>query len=132
MPLTVIRASAGSGKTFQLAMSFIRILLQGELAGQPQNPSAILATTFTRAAAGEILDRVLRLVAEAVQSKKRREFLSSQLGLPLSAAHSARLLAALVAHVDRLAISTMDAFFGQIAKAFSSDLGFAPDWSMAA
>ena len=132
MPLTVIRASAGSGKTFQLAMSFIRILLAGEIAGQSQNPSAILATTFTRAAAGEILDRVLRLVAEAVLSKSRREFLSSQLGLPLSAAHSARLLAALVAHVDRLAISTMDAFFGQIAKAFSSDLGFAPDWTMAA
>lgn len=132
MPLTVIRASAGSGKTFQLAMSFIRILLEGELAGQPRNPAAILATTFTRAAAGEILDRVLRLVAEAVLSESRRKFLSKQLGLPLSTAHCARLLASLTAHVDRLAISTMDAFFGQIAKAFSSDLGFAPDWSMAA
>lgn len=132
MPLTVIRASAGSGKTFQLAMSFIRILLEGELAGQPRNPAAILATTFTRAAAGEILDRVLRLVAEAVLSESRRKFLSKQLGLPLSAAHCARLLTSLTAHVDRLAISTMDAFFGQIAKAFSSDLGFAPDWSMAA
>ena len=131
MPLTVIRASAGSGKTFQLAMSFIRILLAGELAGQPQNPSAILATTFTRAAAGEILDRVLRLVAEAMLSQERRDFLTKELGHPLSVAHCARLLSALAAHVDRLAISTMDAFFGQIAKAFSSDLGFAPDWTMA-
>ncbi len=131
MPLTVIRASAGSGKTFQLAMSFIRILLAAEIAGQPQNPSAILATTFTRAAAGEILDRVLRLVAEAMLSKERRDFLASQLGLPLSVAHCGRLLSALAAHVDRLAISTMDAFFGQISKAFSSDLGFAPDWTMA-
>ena len=84
MPLTVIRASAGSGKTFQLAMSFIRILLAGELSGQPQNPSAILATTFTRAAAGEILDRVLRLVAEAMLSQERRDFLTKQLGHPLS------------------------------------------------
>ena len=131
MPLTVIRASAGSGKTFQLALSFIRILLAGEVAGQPQNPSAILATTFTRAAAGEILDRVLRLVAEAVLSQERRDFLSSQLGQPISAAHCARMLSSLAAQVDRLAISTMDAFFGQIAKAFSSDLGLAPDWTMA-
>ena len=131
MPLTVIRASAGSGKTFQLALSFIRILLAGEVAGQPQNPSAILATTFTRAAAGEILDRVLRLVAEAVLSEERRDFLASQLGQPISAAHCARMLSALAAHVDRLTISTMDAFFGQIAKAFSSDLGLAPDWTMA-
>ena len=95
MPLTVIRASAGSGKTFQLAMSFIRILLEGELAGQPCNPSAILATTFTRAAAGEILDRMLRLVAEAVLEKSRREFLEKQIGLPLSTAHCARLLSSL-------------------------------------
>jgi ATP-dependent exoDNAse (exonuclease V) beta subunit len=131
MPLTVIRASAGSGKTFQLAMSFIRILLEGELADQPRNPAAILATTFTRAAAGEILERVLRLIAEAVLEQSRRDFLEKQIGLPLSANHCARILASLAAHVDRLSISTMDAFFGQIAKAFSSDLGLAPDWTMA-
>ena len=73
MPLAVIRASAGSGKTYQLAVSFIRILLQGEIKGTPQNPAAILATTFTRAAAGEILDRVLRLLAEAALSEERRK-----------------------------------------------------------
>jgi len=123
MPLTVIRASAGSGKTFQLAVSFIRILLRGEIAGQPQNPAAILATTFTRVAAGEILDRVLRLLSEAVLSEESRKYLGKQIGLPLSAAHSERLLSNLAARMDRLAISTMDAFFAQIAKAFASDLG---------
>ena len=131
MPLTVIRASAGSGKTYQLAVSFIRILLRGEIAGQPQNPAAILATTFTRTAAGEILDRVLRLLSEAVLSSERREALGQQIGSPLSAQHCERLLANLAAHMDRLAISTMDAFFAQIAKAFATDLGLAPDWTMA-
>ncbi|MEO6787665.1 MAG: UvrD-helicase domain-containing protein, partial [Chthoniobacteraceae bacterium] len=131
MPLAVIRASAGSGKTYQLAVSFIRILLKGELEGQPQNPSAILATTFTRAAAGEILDRVLRLLAEAALSEERRENLATQLGMALSPQHCHRLLANLASHMDRLAISTMDAFFAQIAKAFASELGLAPDWTMA-
>ena len=132
MPITVIRASAGSGKTYQLAISFIRILLAGESAGEPRNPAGILATTFTRAAAGEILNRVLRLIAEAMLSKKERESLAVALGQPLSEEHCARLLASLVGHLDRLAVSTMDSFFGQIAKAFSGDLGFAPDWTMAA
>ncbi len=131
MPLAVIRASAGSGKTYQLALSFIRILLRGELHGRPQNPSAILATTFTRAAAGEILDRVLRLLAEAALSEARRETLADNLGLALSREHCHRLLANLASHMDRLAISTMDAFFAQIAKAFAGELGLAPDWTMA-
>lgn len=131
MPLTVIRASAGSGKTYQLAVSFIRILLEGELKSEPRNPAAILATTFTRTAAGEILDRVLRLLAEAVLSDERREYLAGQIGLALSPEHCQRLLASLARAVDRLAISTMDAFFAQIAKAFAGKLGLAPDWQMA-
>ncbi len=131
MPLSVIRASAGSGKTYQLAVSFIRILLKGELAGQSQNPAAILATTFTRAAAGEILDRVLRRLAEAALSDEQRKKLEKDIGLDLSPQHCHRLLANLAAHMDRLAISTMDAFFAQIAKAFASELGLAPDWTMA-
>ena len=131
MPLAIIRASAGSGKTFQLAVSFIRILLRGKADGHPQNPAAILATTFTRAAVGEILDRVLRLLSEAALSDERRANLVKQLGVPLSPQDCHRLLATLTAHMDRLAISTMDAFFAQIAKAFASELGLAPDWTMA-
>ena len=131
MPLAVIRASAGSGKTYQLAVSFIRILLKAELEGQPQDPAAILATTFTRAAAGEILDRVLRLLAEAVLSKKNRAPLAGQIALPLTQSHCERLLACLAGRLDRLAVSTMDAFFAQIAKAFAGELGLAPNWQMA-
>jgi ATP-dependent helicase/nuclease subunit A len=49
----MIRASAGTGKTFQLSNRFLRLLLSGVPVDQ------ILATTFTRKAAGEILDRVI-------------------------------------------------------------------------
>jgi len=55
---TVIRASAGTGKTFQLSNRFIGLAAR-------QAPDNILATTFTRKAAGEILDRVLVRLAEA-------------------------------------------------------------------
>ena len=46
----VIRASAGSGKTHQLTNRYLALLAAGV---RPEN---ILATTFTRKAAGEILD----------------------------------------------------------------------------
>ena len=56
---TLVRASAGSGKTYQLTARLLRILLQGA------SPETILATTFTRKAAGEILSRVLVTLAKA-------------------------------------------------------------------
>ena len=48
-----IPASAGSGKTFRLSGRVIALLARDEA------PESILATTFTRKAAGEILERVL-------------------------------------------------------------------------
>ena len=131
MPLAIIRASAGSGKTYQLALAFIRLLARGAEGGHAQNPGAILATTFTRAAAGEILERVVsRLAAAALREASRLE-LAEKMGVPLSAAGCSQLLGSLAMCMDRLAVSTMDAFFAQIAKAFAGELGLAPDWTMA-
>ena len=47
---TAIIASAGTGKTYRLAMRFIRLLSLGA------KPSEILTLTFTRAAAAEMLE----------------------------------------------------------------------------
>ncbi|MGB1926954.1 MAG: UvrD-helicase domain-containing protein, partial [Rubripirellula sp.] len=56
---TLVRASAGTGKTYQLTARFLKLLIQGV------SPETILATTFTRKAAGEILGRVLETLAAA-------------------------------------------------------------------
>ena len=64
----VIRASAGTGKTFCLTNRFIELLAAGEAVDR------ILATTFTRKAAGEILNRVLfRLAKAATDEEARRQ-----------------------------------------------------------
>ena len=57
----LIRASAGTGKTYQLSGHALSELLKGAA------PSEILATTFTRKAAGEILGRVLTRLADGAQ-----------------------------------------------------------------
>ena len=53
-PLTVYKASAGSGKTFTLATEYIRLLIEN-----PQSYRTILAVTFTNKATEEMKTRIL-------------------------------------------------------------------------
>ena len=50
---TLIRASAGSGKTFQLTNRFIQLLVNGV------PPEKVIALTFTKKAAGEFFEGIL-------------------------------------------------------------------------
>lgn len=53
-PLTIYKASAGSGKTFTLAIEYISLLI-----ANPQNFRYILAVTFTNKATQEMKQRIL-------------------------------------------------------------------------
>ena len=69
-PLTIplsgrrlLEASAGTGKTWTLALLFLRLVLERRL-GVDQ----ILVVTFTRAATGELRDRIRARVREALDA----------------------------------------------------------------
>lgn len=69
---TLIEASAGTGKTFNIALTVLRLLLETDVEHQPivKNIGAILVVTFTKAATEELVGRIrqkLRL-AEKVWS----------------------------------------------------------------
>ena len=55
MAIKVIKASAGSGKTYSLSKEFIAKLVEGTEGGF----RSILAVTFTKDATGEIKQRIL-------------------------------------------------------------------------
>jgi ATP-dependent helicase/nuclease subunit A len=59
---TLISASAGSGKTYQLVQRFLQLLALG------QSPRSIAAMTFTRKAAGEFVNRIMSQLAELAAS----------------------------------------------------------------
>lgn len=122
----VIRASAGSGKTFQLTNRFLRLLILGE------SPDRILATTFTRKAAGEIAERIFSRLSKATLEPEKARELGRELGLPKLTPHeTGAALRKLVLHTHRLNISTLDSFFHGIAAAFGLEIGLQPGWNVA-
>ena len=121
----LIRASAGSGKTFQLSSHFLRQLFQGHA------PETILATTFTRKAAGEIQGRVLLRLAEAADDAKAAKKLAEFLEQPdITQPKSRDLLVQVTRNLHRLRVCTLDSFFQQVARSLTLELGLPPGWSI--
>jgi ATP-dependent exoDNAse (exonuclease V) beta subunit len=124
---TLVRASAGTGKTYQLTARLLRILLQGA------SPESILATTFTRKAAGEILSRLLLTLARAADERDDAalEALRQQVGIAtLPRSVCLQLLDRLLRNIHRLRICTLDSLFAMLARSFPFELGLPPAWRL--
>jgi ATP-dependent helicase/nuclease subunit A len=124
-PHLAILASAGSGKTRALTTRYIALAALGAPV------QSILATTFTRAAAAEIRDRVLGRLAEAAASETRRAELQREVGAPLPPARVRELLAALVAQLPALQMRTLDSFFAAVVRTFEMNLDLPPGAAIA-
>jgi exodeoxyribonuclease V beta subunit len=65
--VTLIEASAGTGKTHTIAGLFLRLLVERRAHGEPIDVDEILVVTYTEAATEELRDRIRRLLAQAVK-----------------------------------------------------------------
>ncbi len=123
----LLRASAGSGKTHQLTSRYLRLLAAGV------EPEAILATTFTRKAAGEILERVLARLANAASQPDQARDLGKDPGLKGLTQETCRgLLRLVLRNFHGMRISTLDSFYIALAGGFSLELGLPAGWSICA
>lgn len=122
-PHTVVRASAGTGKTYRLTNHFLSLIAQGE------DPAAIFGSTFTRKAAGEILRRILFRLAEACADPQRLIQLRAAIGHELPEPVAA--LRAVAERLDRLGVMTIDAFCIRAARSLALELPASPAWSIA-
>jgi ATP-dependent helicase/nuclease subunit A len=134
-PRQLVLASAGSGKTFRISSGIIALLARGEA------PDDIFASTFTRKAAGEILDRVLlRLATACLDPKEAREMAvhteliaadaSEAAAKEYDCAFWAHVLRSAVRRLHRMNIGTLDAFFLRIVSAFGHELGMPVQWNI--
>lgn len=125
VPRLLIRASAGTGKTFQLSNRYLSLLRRCA-------PDRILAVTFTRKAAGEILDRILTRLSDAVLDDGERSKLSGFLGgPPLTATECNALLETIVRQLHRVKVGTLDGFFSRLASSIPLEIGIPPNWAIA-
>ena len=114
-PNLLILASAGSGKTFQLANRVIGLVASGV------GPEKIVALTFTRKAAGEFADSVLMKLATAASEGKFAGGLRRDLALPQ--ADFGESLERVVRALPRFTLGTMDSFFAKVVRGFQYELG---------
>ncbi len=122
---TGVKASAGSGKTFGLTGSYLRCFLEGV------PPEHLLTATFTRKAAGEILSRVLKRLANACVSEQAATNLARELQLTYFNQNEAVLqLERLCRSMHRVSISTLDSFFNRVLRAFAVELGHSSDMQL--
>jgi len=118
-----IRAAAGSGKTFQLTNRLLELLCSGA------TPSSVLAATFTRKAAGEILERLMLRLSAAAASQKASDELARQLSLRgLERSQLLDLLGRLVQQLHSLRICTLDGLFASLAGGFTLELQLPAGW----
>ena len=120
MTLKVIKASAGSGKTFRLAAEYLKLLLQMDRENFNDGYfSQILAITFTNAATAEMKVRILEELYTLGYNTSESPHLDNLLdsGSPEKLAQNARrALEKILIRYDRFSISTIDKFFQTIVR----------------
>lgn len=126
MNFTVYKSSAGSGKTFTLVKSYLKIALADE-ENPPVKYRGILAVTFTNKAAAEMKERILTALAELAQGKTETSLAvllseEMQLAPALLASRAGRLLKAILHNYGDFAVGTIDSFVHRIVRTFAHDL----------
>ncbi|MBQ7268734.1 MAG: UvrD-helicase domain-containing protein [Bacteroidales bacterium] len=116
----IMKASAGSGKTYNLALRYISLLMGNEVFPHRH----ILAVTFTNKATAEmkrrILDELHTLSCDPQRSPYRKALGLDDATLQKRAT---RALGEILSDYGSFAVSTIDRFFQQVLRAFSREIG---------
>lgn len=121
----IVKASAGSGKTFSLARTYIRLLFSKR---DPYAYRHILAVTFTNKATDEMKGRILRelsvLAWEPGSSPYYGDLVPEMFPGPGELGRAAgNMLSSILHDYSAFSVSTIDRFFQQTLKAFSREIG---------
>ncbi len=105
--VAIVKASAGSGKTYRLTQDYLDLLLEGD----PQRYKHILAVTFTNKATEEMKSRVIDALHKLSRSGDPR------------APQAADALRRMLHDYGCFSVSTIDKFFQTVMRAFAREIG---------
>lgn len=109
--MKILKASAGSGKTYRLSKTYIGLLLDSPTRDAYRH---ILAVTFTNKATAEMKSRILR------------DLFALSEGNP----EAKRVLTDILHDYSAFSVSTIDKFFQQTLKSFSREIGQFADYQL--
>ncbi len=129
--VTVLKASAGSGKTYALTQRFVQFLLSRRV---PHNDlRGILAITFSHNAARDMRDKVLQWLKKLSFGDPER-LADMEAVIAGFDARAARGAGALVDRIlDRYTdfqVQTIDSFMSTVFRASALDFGFSPEFEI--
>ena len=104
--IRILKASAGSGKTYALANNYLELLTERFAYRH------ILAVTFTNKATAEMKGRILKFLYESPDAVKKE------------------MLRDILHDYSAFAVSTIDKFFQQALKAFAREIGQVADYQI--
>ena len=122
-PLTVYKASAGSGKTFTLATEYIRLLIEN-----PQSYRTILAVTFTNKATEEMKTRIISQLygiwKQLPDSDKYMDAVqkSTGFGTKMISERAGIALNNLIHNYNYFQVQTIDTFFQSVLRNMAREL----------
>ena len=129
---TVIKASAGSGKTFQLVLHYLSYALRFENEAYYKH---ILAITFTNSAAAEMKQRVLKALRElsvGTANADLTEQLTQKLGVDgaVIRKRAEKTYSHMLHNYGSLSILTIDSFTSRLVRSFARDLQLNNDFTI--
>src|ERR1700690_3931554 len=129
--ITVLKASAGSGKTHTLTKRYVQFILSGHIL--KNGLRNILAITFSNNAAREMKERVLSWLKSAYfDDPERMEELSQITSLDRERIRerAGLLVDEILDHYSDFQVRTIDSFMTTVFKSSAIDFGYNPDFEI--
>ncbi|MFO7655970.1 MAG: UvrD-helicase domain-containing protein [Bacteroidales bacterium] len=127
--LHIVRASAGSGKTFRLTLEYLSYLFDNS-----SNFRHILAVTFTNKATGEMKSRIIS-VLHSLSSGKPDSYLQPLMKITGKTEKDIRLKAGIILkkilhNFSWFSVGTIDSFFQYIIRSFTREIGIQSNYNL--
>ena len=130
----VVEASAGSGKTHELARRYIRLLIKSSQGPASAQLRSILAITFTNKAAVEMKERILellkKLALDCFASPREKEDLLAFIGIDEEPARARAFacLDAIIGNYNFFQVQTIDSFINAVLSGCAFRLGLSANF----
>ncbi len=128
--IKILKASAGSGKTFMLAYEYVRCVIR-----RPMLYRNILAVTFTKKATGEMKGRILKELHTLTLKDGARHFMEMLITDCSMSEEQIRVSAKIALELilndySNFSVMTIDSFFQKIVRSFIKELHLESDYTI--